>query len=82
MCCRWTHDSKIDTEDLDTIKMVFLAAQQMGLKCIAGDITLEYIQAHTKEKVYTIAGPEFGDLEGRVLLLAKALYGLQESGNA
>ena len=54
----------------------------MGLKCIAGDITLAYIQAHTKEKVYTIAGPEFGDLEGRILLIDKALHGLQGSGNA
>jgi hypothetical protein len=81
---------KIDPEDsastmvaLDTIKIVFIASYHMKLKCLAGDITLAYIQAFTKEKVYTIAGPEFGEaLEGCILLIHKALYGLQGSGKA
>ena len=41
---------KIDIEDatstmvsLDTIKIVFIAAQLINLKCLAGDITLAYI---------------------------------------
>ena len=54
----------------------------MELKCLAADITLAYIKAFTKEKVYTIAGPKFGKLEGSVLLIDKVLYGLQGSGNA
>ena len=80
---------KMDTEDsastmvsLDTIKMAFIAAELMGLKVLAADITLAYIQAQTKEKVYTIAGPEFGELEGFALIVDKALYGLQSSDNA
>ena len=81
---------KIDPEDsastmvaLDTIKIVFIASYYMKLKCLAGDITLAYIQAYTKEKVYTIAGPEFGEaLEGCILLIHKALDGLQGSGKA
>ena len=80
---------KIDEEEststmvaLDTIKLAFLAAELMGLKCLAADITLAYLQAQTREKVYTIAGPEFGKLEGLVMLIDKALYGLQGSGNA
>ena len=54
----------------------------MGLECLTGDINSAYIQAYTKEKVYTIAGPEFGELQGSLLLVDKALYGLQGSGNA
>jgi len=30
--------------------------------------------------VYIIAGPEFGDREGHVLIISKALYGLHSSG--
>jgi len=30
----------------------------------------------TREKVYIIAGPEFHELEGHVLVICKALYGL------
>ena len=41
-----------------------------------------YIQAKTNELVYTIAGPEFGPLQGRTMLIDRALYGLQASGNA
>ena len=34
------------------------------------------------EKVYIRAGPEFGDLEGHLLIIYKALYGLRLSGKA
>jgi hypothetical protein len=35
------------------------------------------------EKVYTAAGPEFGaELEGKMVLIIKALYGLKFSGAA
>jgi Reverse transcriptase (RNA-dependent DNA polymerase) len=32
------------------------------------------------EKVYIVAGPEFGDREGHILVISKALYGLCSSG--
>ena len=38
------------------------------------------LEAETKEKVYIIAGPEFEELEGRVLVVLKALCGLRTSG--
>ena len=34
----------------------------------------------TKEKVVFIAGPEFGDREGHLMKVNKALYGLRTSG--
>jgi hypothetical protein len=38
------------------------------------------LEAVTSEKLYIIAGAEFGDLQGHVLLIHKALYGLRTSG--
>jgi len=33
------------------------------------DIGNAYLQVNTKEKVYTIAGPEFGELKGTKVLI-------------
>ena len=80
---------KLDPEEvtstmvsLDTIRLAFLAAQHQRLLCLSGDVTSAYIQAFTIERVYTIAGPEFGPLEGCLMIISKALYGLQGSGKA
>ena len=47
-----------------------------------GDIVNAYFEAFTTEKVYTIAGCEFDciGLQGCVLVIVKALYGLKTSG--
>ena len=39
-----------------------------------------YLEAKKAEKVYIIGSPEFGDREGHVLIIDKALYGLRTSG--
>jgi Reverse transcriptase (RNA-dependent DNA polymerase) len=39
-----------------------------------------YLESYTKEKVCVIAGPEFGELEGCLLIIDKALYVLRPSG--
>jgi hypothetical protein len=46
----------------------------------ATDIGNAYLETFTKEKVYIIAGLEFGPLEGHTLLINKAIYGLKTSG--
>jgi len=51
-----------------------------GLKIWSTDIGNAYLETYTKEKVYIIAGPEFGDREGHVLIISKALCGLHSSG--
>jgi hypothetical protein len=38
------------------------------------------LEAYTSEKVYIIAGPEFKDCEGHILIISRALYGLRSSG--
>ena len=44
------------------------------------DIGNVYLEAVTKEKLYIVAGPAFEDLEGNILVIYKALYGLRSSG--
>ena len=41
---------------------------------------VQYLNAKTKEKVFAVAGEEWGDLEGSVLIIVMALYGLKTSG--
>ena len=41
-----------------------------------------YLEALTSEKVCIRAGPEIGDLEGHLLIIYKALYGLKTSEKA
>jgi hypothetical protein len=35
---------------------------------------------HSNEEVYIIVGPEYVDLEGNILIICKALYGLRSTG--
>jgi hypothetical protein len=55
-------------------------AKLNGLKVEAADVGNAYLEAYTKEKLYIIAGSKFGDHQGDVLVIVKALYGLRTSG--
>ena len=46
------------------------------------DIGNAYLTAPTTEKLYTYAGPEFGEDEGKLCIIVRALYGLKSSGAA
>ncbi len=59
--------------------LVFLA-ELNDLDVWATDIGNAYLKAEAQETVYIIAGPEFGGLEGHMLIIFKALYGLRTSG--
>jgi hypothetical protein len=54
-------------------------AELNHLQMWATDVGNAYLEAKTTEKVYVIAESEFGDLEGHVLIIIKALYGLRTS---
>ena len=45
-----------------------------------GDVGNAYLEAPTREKLYIIAGPEFGELQGHILIIYKALYGTRTRG--
>ena len=75
-----TYSSVVSRE---TVRIAFLLAALNGLAICAADIGNAYLNADCKEKIYTVAGKEFGpQLEGKVLIVAKALYGLKSSGAA
>jgi Reverse transcriptase (RNA-dependent DNA polymerase) len=60
--------------------LVSFLAKLKELQLWATDIGNAYLEAYTSEKVYIIAGPKFGDREGHILVISKALYGLRSSG--
>ena len=66
----------------DSVRIMLLIAALNELDILSGDIENAYLTAPCREKCWTIAGPEFGPLEGRVLIIEKALYGLKSSGAA
>ena len=45
------------------------------------DIGNAYLEATTREKLNIVAGPEFEELQGHILVIHKALYGLKSSGS-
>ena len=65
---------------LRSMRLALLIGEMNGLNVMVGDIGNAYLEAETKEKVYFIAGKEFGPLEGHTLIIVKALYGLRTSG--
>jgi hypothetical protein len=60
--------------------MVAFLSELNGLDLWATNIGNAYLEAKTSELLFIVAGPEFGDLEGHMLVIYKALYGLRSSG--
>jgi hypothetical protein len=65
----------------DSIRIAFTLAALNDLDVLSADVQGAYLNAPTKEKVYTTAGLEFGaDKVGRPVIIVRALYGLKSSG--
>jgi Reverse transcriptase (RNA-dependent DNA polymerase) len=64
----------------DSIRIALLCASLKDLQVMVGDIQGAYLYAKTGENIYTTAGPEFGEDEGRPAKIVQALYGLKSSG--
>lgn len=66
-----------------SISIAFLVAALNDLEILSANISGAYLNASAAEKVYTLAGKEFGPAkEGRVVVSTRALYGLRSSGKA
>jgi hypothetical protein len=52
------------------------------LEVMGADIGNVYLNAPTREKVYSMAGKEFGSCEGQTVVIRQALYGLKSNGAA
>lgn len=62
------------------LRICILISELNNMEIYATDIGNAYLETKTQEKVCIKAGPEFGELEGNLLIVYKALYGLRSSG--
>jgi hypothetical protein len=65
-----------------SVRILDLIAHRDNLNVLCGDIGNAFITADCLEKVYSRAGPEFGEKEESILVFKKALYGLRSSSRA
>jgi hypothetical protein len=63
-----------------SLRIVIFIAELNRLELWGADVGNAYFEATTRKKVYIIAGPEFRDREGHILVIKKALHGLRTSG--
>jgi hypothetical protein len=66
----------------DSVRIALTIAALNGLKVMACDIQNAYLTADCREKIWTVAGPEFGSEAGTIFIVKKALYGLKSAGAA
>ena len=65
---------------LRNLRLVIFLCELNHLELWGADIGNAYLEAVTEEKLYNVAGTEFEDWEGSILIFSKALYGLRSSG--
>ena len=66
----------------DLVRIALTVAGLNGLLVMACDIQNAYLTADCREKIWTVAGPEFGSEAGTIFIVRKALYGLKSAGAA
>ena len=72
-----TYSSVVSRE---SVRIAFLIAALNDLDVFAADIGNAYLNAPCREKIWTVAGAEFGTDQGAVMIVKRALYGLKSSG--
>ena len=66
----------------DSVRLCLLLASLNGLDILSGDIQNACLTAPNRERIWCRAGPEFGDDQGKVFIVVRALYGLKSAGAA
>ena len=66
----------------DSVRLAFLIAALNGLDLQEADIGNAYLNAECREKIWFQAGTEFGEHQGKCVIVIRALYGLKSSGAA
>jgi hypothetical protein len=64
----------------DSVRIAFLLATLLDVNVMSCDISNAYLNAPCREKIWFVAGPEFGSRHGQVVKILRALYGLKSSG--
>ena len=62
------------------LRLAMFIAELNDLQLWGADVGNAYLQELTKEKLYIVAGPEFEELQGHVLVMYNALYGTRSGG--
>ena len=65
---------------LRSLRMVVFLSQLNNLEIWGADVGNAYLEAYTDEKLCVMAGPEFKELQGHLLIMVKALYGTRSGG--
>ena len=65
---------------LRSLRMVVFLSQLNDLEIWGADVGNAYLEAYTDEKLCIIAGPEFKELQGHLMIMIKALYGTCSGG--
>ena len=65
---------------LRSLRMVVFLSQLNDLEIWGADVGIAYLEVYTDEKLCTIAGPEFKELQGHPLIMIKALHGTHSGG--
>ena len=65
---------------LRSLRMVVFLSQLNNLEIWGADVGNAYLEAYTDEKLCIMAGPEFKELQGHLLIMFKALYGTRSGG--
>ena len=65
--------------NMDSVRLAFTIAAMNNLNVCAADISTAFLYGKAREKVYIIAGKEFGALAGKPLIVDKSCYGLKSS---
>ncbi len=66
----------------DSVSIALTIASLNSLEISACDIGNAYLNAPCREKLWTVAGSEFGSEKDSTMIIARALYGLKSSGAA
>jgi hypothetical protein len=74
-----TYSSVVSRE---SARIMFLIAALNDLQVLSANIGNAYLNAPNREKVYAIAGKEFGSRAGQTVIIVRALYGLKSAGAA
>ena len=63
----------------DSVRIGFMLAALNGLDMFGADCEGAYLNAPPREKHFVKCGPEFGEYEGRIALIVRALYGTKSA---
>ena len=66
----------------ESVRIALVLASLNNMIVLNADIQNTYLHADCRERIYRIAGKEFGSNHGKTMTITKALYGLKSSGAA